>query len=203
MRMMAKRVKNQDVEAFELSKGFVGNGAKIREIRSRAEAIGFNRIVTMIYRKRHEHRAKQVDRAGDVPQFDLGKSSVFIVAVEDVLENMPNDLGGRLGCIERNLSAARRARKAEWANVVEAENMVGMTMGIKHGVNTADAPADGLLTKIGRSVDQDGAAVVLHHNRRPQSFVVRIARMADRTGAPDGGNAHPGAAAQYRESGLH
>ena len=81
--------------------------------------------------------------------------------------------------------------------------MIGVAVGVKHGVNFANAFADGLLAEVGRGVDEDGVPVPLHHDRRARAPIVRIGRHAHAAVAADGGHAHRGAAAQNREHCFH
>ena len=48
--------------------------------------------------------------------------------------------------------------------VVEPEDVVGVRMGIEHGVEAADLLPDSLGTKIGGGVDDDDMTVILEHH---------------------------------------
>src|SRR6516164_3817539 len=92
---------------------------------------------------------------------------------------------------------------AERAKVVDAEDVVGVGVSVEHGVDLADALADGLLAEVGRSVDKDHLSTEFEEDGRAGAAVVRVGRVADGAGASDRGNAHRGAAAQHREGSLH
>src|SRR5579871_3249367 len=93
--------------------------------------------------------------------------------------------------------------ESERAQVVEPQNVVGMRMGIEHGVEPADLFTDSLGTKIGGGVDDDDMTVILEHDRRAGTAVVRIDGATDFAHTPDGGHAHGGAAPQHCEGSLH
>jgi hypothetical protein len=50
--------------------------------------------------------------------------------------------------------------KAEGAEVVEAEDVVGVSVGVEDGVDVAKVFADGLGMEVLAGVDQDGVVVV-------------------------------------------
>ena len=133
-----------------------------------------------MHRQRSERRAEQVHRPIDRPQLDLRQAAILVIRVEDVAENAAQSLRRGVAGVQRNLSAAGDARKAERPHVVEPENVVGVAVGVKHRVDLANALADGLLAKVGRGVDEHGVPVPLHHDRGPRAAVMRIGRRAHR-----------------------
>ena len=88
--------------------------------------------------------------------------------------------------------------KAERAKIVDAQNMVSVTVSVEHGIKFANARADGLLAKIGSGIDEHTLSTILDEYRRPGTAVVRIGRMTHGAVAADGGYAHRRAAAQHR-----
>src|SRR5882724_1431298 len=102
--------------------------------------------------------------------------------------------------IERNLAFAP---EAEQPHVIQAQDMVGMSVRVKNRVKPFDVLANRLLPEIRRGVDEHCVPVVLHQNRRTRAPVMRIIRRAYPAVAPDGGNAHRRSAAQHGESCLH
>src|SRR5262249_47512493 len=148
MRMMAQRVKKQDVKVLQLRERFLRNAAEIGKVRSRAKAIRLDERVTVKHGQRRESCAEQVQRTAYGMDLDLRQSAVFVIAVEDVAEDAAQHALGSLAGIQRNLAAAGDARKAERPDVVEAEDVVGMAVRVEYRVNPANALADCLLAKI-------------------------------------------------------
>ena len=66
-------------------------------------------------------------------------------------------------CIERNRPALAKDRKAERAQIVHAQNVVGVGVGIKHRVHARQAGAQGLLAEVRAGVDD-------HHPLRSAVF---------------------------------
>src|SRR5437762_481419 len=60
--------------------------------------------------------------------------------------------------------------------------------------------AERLLAEIGRSVDEDSAAVVIHNDRRTQPVVPGIVRVADRAIAADGRHTDAGARSEHGDA---
>jgi hypothetical protein len=136
-----------------------------------------------------------MDRAIDRTQLQLRQSAVFVIGIEDVAEHFAQE-SGRVGArVERQPS--RLVAVAERAQIVDAENMVGVRVGVKHRIHARDALANRLRIEIGRGIDEHHLARVLEHHRRPGAAVVRIAGMADGAVATQRGHAHRCAAAQH------
>ena len=87
----------------------------------------------MNHRHRLETCAKQFNRAVDRFQFDLGQSAKFVVGVEDVAEHVAQKLGCRRVGVERQL--ARLVLETERAQIVDAENVVGVGVGVEDGID--------------------------------------------------------------------
>ena len=92
---------------------------------------------------------------------------------------------------------------AQRAQVIDPKNMVGVSVGIQHGVDLRNLFADGLRIKVWSRVDQYDLIVVFEHDRRTRSPVVGIARVADRALASQSGHAHRRPTAQHGQSGFH
>ena len=83
----------------------------------------------------------------------------------------------------------------EGANVVEAEDVVGVAVGEQDGIEAVEADAEGLLAEVRRGVDHDVLSVAREQQGRAQAIVVRIFRGANGALASQGGHAHGGAGA--------
>ena len=62
----------------------------------------------------------------------------------------------------------------EGANIVEPEDVVGMSMGQQNGMEGIDSLAQGLLAKIGRGVDNHVVSVSREEQGRARAVVVGI-----------------------------
>src|ERR1019366_6529937 len=115
---------------------------------------------------------KQVHRPIDRAQLYLRQTAVLVIRLEDVAENATQGLRRGLAGIKRNLAATGDAREAELPHVVESQNVIGMAVGVKHGVNFTNAFTESLLAEVGRGVDENGIPIPLHHDRRARAPVM-------------------------------
>ena len=88
--------------------------------------------------------------------------------------------------------------EAERAEVVHAEDVVGVAVGVEDGVEAADAGADGLGVEVGAGVDDDVVAFPGDEDGGPGAAVARVAGGrsgggADGAVAAERGDAHRGA----------
>src|SRR6185436_17522894 len=91
--------------------------------------------------------------------------------------------------------------KIQWANIVEAENMVRVTVSDEDCVEVLHANSQSLLPKIARSVNDNCLAGVFDEHRNPETIVTRIVRGASLAIAGDRRNTCRGAGAE--ESKFH
>src|SRR5206468_640089 len=123
------------------------------------------------------------------------------LCVKNVAEHFPDELGSVWTCIE--WQPVWLMQKAERTQVVDPEEVVGVSMGVQHRIQAADIFADCLFAEIRRGIDQNRAAAVFNEYGWPGAPVARIGRMADRAIATDGRHAHGRAAPQHGERSLH
>ena len=93
----------------------------------------------------------------------------------------------------------------EAADLIEAEGVIDVVMGVDDRVAACEAGAEGLLAQVGRGVDQDGAVVPggigeLQARAGAEAAVARVGRCAHSAGAADEGNARAGACAEEGEA---
>src|SRR5205085_7462505 len=79
--------------------------------------------------------------------------------------------------------------EVQGAYVVEAEDVVGVAVRYENGVEALDVLTEGLLSKIGRRVDEHHLAFVLDEHGDAQALVARVVRRARLALAADGGHA--------------
>src|SRR5438309_3696125 len=140
VRTMTQGVKKENVESAKLRLGRVGNFAEIGEIRSRTEAVSDDRLAAVKHFNWLEARPEQLDGAVQFLQVNLRQCRVIGIAVEDVLEYAFDLLRSRGASIKWNRSLLMA--KAQGPQIVEPKNVVGVGVGIKHGVHSVDALAN-------------------------------------------------------------
>jgi hypothetical protein len=64
--------------------------------------------------------------------------------------------------------------KADGTQIVEAENVVGVSVSVKDCIEMSDVLADCLLAKVRSRINQNVAIVVLNENRRASAPVMRV-----------------------------
>ena len=117
-----------------------------------------------------------------------------------VIEDGSESVGGRIVGVKGDFP---RILKAEGPQVVHAENVVGMGMGVEDRIHVIDAVCKCLRPEVGASVDHDAVPVPDHGSGGPGAAVVRVGRGADAAIAAESGHAHRGAAAEDDKSCFH
>src|SRR5215475_4597803 len=87
----------------------------------------------------------------------------------------------------------------EGANVVEAEDVVGVSVRKENSVEALDPGTESLLAKIWRRIDDDVLAAAREQEGRAETVIVGVARSAHTTLAAKRGHAHRSAGAEDRE----
>ncbi len=200
MRLVAQAIEKQDIKVLQAGERCFGDVTEIGEIGGAAEAVSEDFSFPVNHWNWLEGAAEQLENSMDRLEFEPGEASEFVVGVEDIAEHVADELGGIGASVERNFTVAVIA---EWAKVVDAEDVVGVGMGIEDRIDLRDVLANGLLAKIGGGVNEHRLTAELEQDRRAGSAIVRIGRMADRAAAPNGGHAHRCAAAQHGKRCLH
>src|SRR4051794_38012563 len=88
------------------------------------------------------------------------------------------------------------------AEIVDAVDVIGVLVGIQHGIDSGDSRADQLEPKLGWRVDEYGGAVGLQHGPRAGALVSGVSRAAHRTPTPDLRHAKRRAGTEKRETHL-
>jgi len=94
----------------------------------------------------------------------------------------------------------------ERANVIEPENVVGMTVRQQYSVEAFQSDPQGLLTEVRRSVNQHVPAAAGDQHRGTQPLIARIVRLAHAARASERGDAHGSTRSKDRDfyrSGRH
>src|ERR1700730_14392401 len=87
--------------------------------------------------------------------------------------------------------------QVEGTDVIEPKDMIGMPVGIDHGVESVHPGPHRLQAKIRGGIDHYVALAVSEQYGRSRSLIERVLRLADRAMAPERGHAHRGARPQH------
>ena len=177
VRLMPQCIEKQNVEAFEFMHRGLGNFAVVSEVGGRAEAISVNLALAVNQNDRLEAHAENVDGAVDGTELQQRQPAEFVIRVKNVGEHPAQKRGGFGPSIQGKL--LRLVLVTQRPQIINAQDVVGMRMGIEDRVNPSDVFADCLRVKIGSGIDQYDFAVLLDHDRRPGAPVVRIDGVAN------------------------
>ena len=207
VRVAAQSVEDEDVEVLEQREGFGWQVAHVGEVGGGAETVPGDCLASVDHRDALKVRAGDVDEGagfgGQRVDLDAGAGGVTVDGAEGVVEDAADDLGGGFVGVERKVG---RGLEGERAEVVHAEDVVGVVVGVEDGVEAGDVLANGLRVEIGAGVDEDCVAIPVELDGRtgaaiPGAGEHRVA--ADGAGAAERGDAHRGARAEEGEGGLH
>ena len=190
---VAECIEDQFVEILQQSEGGVGKGAEVGEVGGAAEAVAEDFEVAVEKRDGSEGDAEKLEGLADFAKGDTGNGAELGETVEDVREGAAQGLeGGSVGIDGKNGVLAEVVR----ADVVEAHDVVGVSVGEEDGVEAIEFCAQGLLAKIGRGVNDDELAVAGEEQGRAEAIVAGIGGGAHAAMATGRGHAHGGAGAE-------
>src|ERR1051326_3825495 len=173
VRFVAERVEEKNVEVLQQSLRRRGNLAEVCQVGGAADTESADLRIAVHHGDWHKLCSEQLQRSLELVQFDLGQSTEFVIAGKDVLEHATYYYCRRRLCIERNLSMGSEGQRAQ---IAEAEDVVGMGVGIPHSLQMLDAFSDRLLPEIRTGIDQHATTVIVHQHRRPRATVMRVRR---------------------------
>ncbi len=118
---------------------------------------------------------------------------------KDIGESADNYFHRRLCGVDRNL---RALHKVERAQIIQAQDVVGVGVGVENGVDMLDAVMECLVAEIRTAIDENSFFAQAKENRRTQPFVPRIAGSTYFAAAADHGNAGAGSGAENEDRGM-
>ena len=190
----AEGVQNEDIEALEQWNGLWRDVGHVGEVGGGAKTVAGDGVAAVGNRDSLKCSAKEVDAGAEIGgkavDFDAGAGGVAVDGAEGVLEDALDDLCGGVVGVEGDAFGGAETKRAE---VVHAEDVVGVGVGVEDGVDGHDALADSLGVEVGAGVDEDGV-VVIRERDGWASAAVGVSRdvgsSADRARAAERGNAH-------------
>ena len=174
VRLAPQRVEHKDVEPFEQRKALRWDVAHIREVCGGAEAVAGDGVAAM--RDGHADKlcTEQVNRRTgsgiETMNLDAGARGVTVDLAEGVLEDAFDDLSRKVIRIECDTFGFAEAQGAQ---VIHAEDVVGVAVRIEHSIDAVDAFSDGLSMEVRAGVDQDVVSAVIDHDRRSCAAIGR------------------------------
>ena len=197
-------VEDEDVEVLEEGNAFGWDVAHVSKIGGGAEAVSGDLLAAVGNRDPSEAGSEEVNACSgsgvEAVEFDAGACRVAVGGVEGIVENaLDRGSGGFVGVEGERLGILER----EWAEIVHAEDVVGVGVRVENGVEAGDMFAESLGVEVGSGVDEHGVAGVFNEDGRAGTAVVRVSGGANGAGAAEGGDTHRGSAAQERQGGGH
>ena len=107
----------------------------------------------------------------DCVQVHAGKRAVGRRAVKDVGKRSLKCLQGCFRCVDGN---GGFLFQIVGANIVEAENMIRMGVGVENCVEAIEVRGHGLGTEVGRRVDDDISSAIREQHGWARALVMRI-----------------------------
>ena len=171
MRDVAQRVEDEMVEAFEQRLGAFRDCAEIRQVGGVAKAEAEHLAWAVHCWDRNNFYAEERERTFDLVQFNARKRAVSRLIVEDVGERSLQYLQRCFRGVDGN---GGFLFQIVGADIVEAENMIGMGVSVENCVEAIEVRGHGLGTEVGRGVDDDVASAIREQHGRARALVVRI-----------------------------
>ena len=154
MRTNTQAIKNQNPQVSQSFNCRRWNLAQVSRVSKIIKAISDDRKPAVNYFERRylQVATKTKRRAGNHRvRDDLGQAAAKVRWLENVLKNAANITPRALIRVETK----RAVTKIQRANVVEAEDMIRMTMCDQHGIQALQAESQRLLAKVAGSIDDN------------------------------------------------
>ena len=200
--LAAEGVEDEDVESAQEAQGVVAEVAHVGEVGGCAEAVAGDLLAAVDDGDAAEAGTEEGDGGAgglvDAVEADAGAGGIAVEGAEGVVEDALDGVGGGGVGVE---GEGVGVFEAEGAEVVEAEDVVGVRVGVEDGVDAGEVLAECLRVEVGAGVDEDGFVLVLDENGGAGAAVMGVGGGADRAIAAQGGHAHGRAAAEEGEGG--
>jgi len=171
MRRVTQRVENEVVESAQKRLRSFRDRAEIGEVCSVSKPESEDISWTVHRRDWNDLQIKKLERAINRVQGDAGKRADGLPTVEDIGEGLLQHFQCRVRSVDRNGSFLFQIVGAD---IVEAENMVGVGVSVENCVESIVVRGHCLGAEVGRRVDDDIAAGVGEQHGGAHAFVMRI-----------------------------
>ena len=189
-------VQHEFIETFEQRHGRVRNSAEVGEIGGAPKAEAENFHIAVEQRHRDKRDAEKFNGALHGDQGDAWHGAERRLVIEDVGKHAPDDAK----CFFIAVDGQRRAlANIERANVVEAENVVGMTVRQQNGVEAVESNTERLLAEVRSGINHNVLAATGDQQGRAQPLIVGIVGLTHAAGTSEGGNTHGGAGTENND----
>ena len=172
MGLVAQCVEEQHVQVFQHGQRPLRYFAVVGQIGRLAEAKAVAGSAAVEQRDGHYAEPGDVNRrAAEGVSADARPRGLGFAGVENVGEDAADDRQSLLGTVDGDGLALK---KIEGTQVVETQDVVGVTVCKKHRVHARETGAESLLPEIGPSVDDNAVPVPTQGYRGPQTVVARV-----------------------------
>jgi hypothetical protein len=204
VRFAAQSIQDEYVEVLQQWKANLGDVAHIGEIGGVAEAVACDLLPAMGYRDAAEAGSEEIESCprGGVDAMDMDACAGWVAVrfAEGVVEDAFDVVCGFVVGVDGQIAICV---EAEGTQIVEAHDMVGVTVCVKDRIDTTNTLSQSLCMEVRAGIDEHGVTVVGETDGWPRAAIVRIGRGADRAVAAEGRHPHGGAGAQKGERRLH
>ena len=156
VRGVAQRVKHQIIHSGDQRFGRLRQVAEIGQVGEAADAVTEDRQIAVLGWHGRPRDAQQFKRSVNGVHRNLRNSAQRGLPAEDVRKRAPQSLQR----LRRSINRQRRVLPhVIRAYVIEAENMVGVGVGVNHGVESVNFCAQSLRAEIGSGINHHVAAI--------------------------------------------
>src|SRR6185437_7116864 len=159
MRTVTQRVQKEYVQSAKPLFRFRWNFAEIGKVGRFAKAEAVDYCFSMDNFHRLKGRAKELHRSIEAVHLHPRNPAKFVIRLENVPKDIFQAVCRGSVSVERDFAFAL---EAERAYVVQAQNVIGVSVRIKDSVKPLDLFANCLLAEIRRGIDQHRASVIFH-----------------------------------------
>jgi hypothetical protein len=159
VRLAAQSGEDDAVEALEEGKALFGNVADVGEVGGLTEAESVNELLTMADGNADEVDAVNRHALLEREDFYAGAVRVSGRRGKGVVVDAIEDAGGFAGGVKRDDAAFSSDGEAEGSEIIQAEDVVCVIVGIEDGIDAVEPASESLLAEVGSGVN-DGDALM-------------------------------------------
>ena len=177
MRIASQRVENKDIEVLKQGNALRWNVAHIGKVSGAAESVAGNLLMSMGYRNAAKACPEEIEtrtwRCIDAVDLHAGACRITVFLAKRIVEDSLNRAGRRIVRIDWKIVFGV---KGEWTQIVEAHDMIGVSVSIENRIEMTDSFAERLSVKVRTGVNDNGMPAVIEPDGRPGTAIPRVAR---------------------------